>query len=420
MNGISVVMPVYNVSNLLYTSIESIQNQTLKDIEIICVDDGSTDDSLEILTKLNEKYNNIKIIEQKNAGPGIARNTGIEASEGEYIAFLDADDIFLDESALEKMYDAAQKTGADMVGANLKFVNKDYSLNENYDYINTRFTYYSKEDNLKSEEYGIPFAFYKNIFKKEMLDKFDIKFPDLSRGQDPVFLANVLTKIDEIPVLNTDLYGYNNKVLGGVNLKVNTYQKKYDYVKHFKDTLDILKDNEFDASYEGYKREFIKYITFEDNLHDSDLKKIIPEVFGDIDYHFDKNDYGYNYLELFFNDVDLSEINKELINFSDIKQFFFEETLINDNFIDEDYLREYVLLVSQNSDKKAQIEQLSFNSLKTVEKHVLEDKEYLSNELVDITKKMNQLNDNPKEIANEDGLKLSKFIETMKHFYKKW
>ena len=71
MVSVSVIMPVYNSSSFLNKSIESVQNQTLNDIEIICVDDGSTDDSLDILNELNDKYGNIKIICQKNSGPEI-------------------------------------------------------------------------------------------------------------------------------------------------------------------------------------------------------------------------------------------------------------------------------------------------------------------------------------------------------------
>lgn len=347
MNGISVVMPVYNVSNLLYTSIESIQNQTLKDIEIICVDDGSTDDSLEILTKLNEKYNNIKIIEQKNAGPGIARNTGIEASEGEYIAFLDADDIFLDESALEKMYDAAQKTGADMVGANLKFVNKDYSLNENYDYINTRFTYYSKEDNLKSEEYGIPFAFYKNIYNKDFINEYDIRFPDKRAGEDPVFMANVLVNTKTFPVLPVDLYGYNHSMGGGVNEKINNYEKKYSYLEHFKEVFDILRSNNFQSTYLGYKVEFIDYLIYSKNMYDPEIQEILSKLFSDYEDYFPRDSYGFFVMDYMLN-PDYNENFSNFDEFALIKKCLFEETFIADNFIDKERLIDYLTVKSNN------------------------------------------------------------------------
>ena len=100
MVGISVIMPVYNVSNYLQNSIDSIKNQTFEDIEIICVNDGSTDNSVELLNSISQEFPDFKIVTQENSGPGIARNVGIDHAEGEYIAFLDADDIFLDDDAL--------------------------------------------------------------------------------------------------------------------------------------------------------------------------------------------------------------------------------------------------------------------------------------------------------------------------------
>lgn len=347
MNGISVVMPVYNVSSLLYTSIESIQKQTMKEIEIVCVDDGSTDDSLEILGKLNEKYHNIKIIQQENAGPGIARNTGIDASEGEYIAFLDADDIFLDETALEKMYDAAKKSDANMVGANLKFVNRDYSLNEYYDYVNTRFAFYSKEDVLDSEEYGIPFAFYKNIFKKDFINQHNIRFPDKRAGEDPIFMANVLVNTKDFPVLPIDLYGYNHSMGGGVNEKINTYEKKYSYLEHFKEVFDILKNNDFQSTYLGYKVEFIDYLIYSKNMYDKEIQEILSKLFSNYEDYFQRDSYGFFVMDYMLN-PDFKENFQNFDEYALIKKCLFEETFIEDNFIDKQRLMDYITIESNN------------------------------------------------------------------------
>ena len=90
---VSVILPVYNVSEYLRQCMDSIVGQTLKDIEIICVDDGSTDDSLEILKEYEAKDKRVKVIEQKNAGAGAARNNGLAIATGEYLSFLDSDDI---------------------------------------------------------------------------------------------------------------------------------------------------------------------------------------------------------------------------------------------------------------------------------------------------------------------------------------
>ena len=84
---VSVILPVYNQEKYLETAINSLRNQSLKDIEIICVNDGSTDNSLNILNDYVQKDARIKLINQKNQGPGAARNTGLKAAKGEYIAF---------------------------------------------------------------------------------------------------------------------------------------------------------------------------------------------------------------------------------------------------------------------------------------------------------------------------------------------
>ena len=89
---ISVIVPVYNAEKFLNQCIDSIVNQELKEIEIICVNDGSTDDSLNILKEYQKKYNNIKVIEQKNSGVIAARVNGLKTATGEYVAWVDSDD----------------------------------------------------------------------------------------------------------------------------------------------------------------------------------------------------------------------------------------------------------------------------------------------------------------------------------------
>ena len=293
MVSVSVIMPVYNSSSFLNKSIESVQNQTLNDIEIICVDDGSTDDSLDILNELNDKYGNIKIICQENSGPGIARNNGIKNAQGEYIAFLDSDDIFLDDDALEKMYRLGKSKDSDLICANLKRINQDYTIDTHYDFLNSRFMYFYKEDILKSEDYGIPFAFYRNLFKRSFLEKNGIDFPDLRFGEDPVFMVNVLVNVNEFLALPLDLYGYNHSIGGGVNEKITNFEKKNAYIKHFKDIFDILKRHELNSIFSIYKKEFIDYLFYSNNIHDSEIRRIVKDLFNNYKEYFDENEYGF-------------------------------------------------------------------------------------------------------------------------------
>ena len=107
-------MPVYNAEKYIQNTLEYIHNQTMTDIEIICIDDGSTDCSAEIISRFMKTDNRIKMYHQPNMGAGVARNHGLKYATGEYVSFLDADDIF-DANMLKKTYDCAKKTDADIV-----------------------------------------------------------------------------------------------------------------------------------------------------------------------------------------------------------------------------------------------------------------------------------------------------------------
>lgn len=386
MVAISVIMPVYNVSNFLQNAINSIKEQTLEDIEVICVNDGSTDNSLEILNEIRKDFENLIIINQENAGPGIARNTGIENAEGEYIAFLDADDIFLDENALEKMYTIAKENDADLVCGNLKWINQDYSLDKYYDFVNTKYAYSFKEEVLTTKEYGTPFAFYKNIFKKELLDSHNIRFPNMRAGEDPIFLANVLISTDKCYMVPVDLYGYNHSIGGGVNEKIDSYDKKYSYITHFKEIFDILKNNNFESTLSSYKDEFVRYyLIYSNNLQDKEILEIIRQKFNNFEDYFDKNDFGYFVMDYIINQTN-DESSESLDEYKLIKKCLFEEAAIQNNFIEFDELKKYAELMDNNTytTNENDLKKVSFNELNKIKTVTHENYEKSSEELEDL------------------------------------
>ena len=114
MPKISVIVPVYNVEQYLPQCLDSIINQTFKDIEIICINDGSTDNSGKILEQYAQKDDRIKVIHQENKGISMVRNIGVEATTGEWISFIDSDD-YIDKDFYKTLLSAAQKSGADVV-----------------------------------------------------------------------------------------------------------------------------------------------------------------------------------------------------------------------------------------------------------------------------------------------------------------
>jgi len=110
---ISVIMPCYNAAAYLQEAVASVFKQGIKDIELIVIDDGSTDQSLQLLSALQSQYPQLTVLQQSNTGPYPARNRGLKAARGQYIAFLDADDYWADD-CLEKLYTELRSSGADL------------------------------------------------------------------------------------------------------------------------------------------------------------------------------------------------------------------------------------------------------------------------------------------------------------------
>ena len=133
MYKISIIIPIYNTEKYLRRCLDSVCNQTFGDIEIICINDCSTDGSLNILNEYAQKDNRIKIINFiENKGVAIARNTGIDEAQGEYISFVDADD-YVDLDFFEKLYNKAIKTNSKLVVSNVQLETEN--LQKQNDYI---------------------------------------------------------------------------------------------------------------------------------------------------------------------------------------------------------------------------------------------------------------------------------------------
>lgn len=123
---VSVIIPVYNVEPFLARCLDSVVGQTLREIEIVCVDDGSPDRSIDILRRYEAVDDRIRVISQENRGLGGARNRGFDAAAGEYILFVDSDD-WIDPAYCERLYDAARATGADVACASMLKIRPSYS-----------------------------------------------------------------------------------------------------------------------------------------------------------------------------------------------------------------------------------------------------------------------------------------------------
>ena len=153
--------------------------------------------------------------------------------------------------------------------------------------------YFACYDFISPKDYGIPYAFYKNIFKRDFIIKNEISFPDLIRGQDPIFLAEALASTNKIYTVPLNFYGYNYSIGGGVNVKINDFNKKYSYMQHFKDTCDTLKRGGLIDCANTYKIHLLNYLTWRENIFDEELYLIYDELFKGLEDYFDKTNEQY-------------------------------------------------------------------------------------------------------------------------------
>ena len=194
---VSIVIPVYNVNqNLLKSCLNSVKNQTLENIEIICVDDGSTDGSGKILDEYAKNDSRFKIYHQKNSGPSAARNRGIDLSEGEYIQFVDSDD-HMSKNMSEKLYNLAKQEDADIVRCRF-YSSKDPSIT----YQNMTY---------RGPVFGVLDSGYvwNGLYKSSLLKENNLRFDELSKfAEDLSFNMICFPKANKIACCFDKLYYY--------------------------------------------------------------------------------------------------------------------------------------------------------------------------------------------------------------------
>ena len=222
MELISVIVPIYNVVNYLDKCIESILNQTYSELEIILVNDGSTDSSLEKCNNFQKKDCRIKVLNKKNGGLSDARNYGIYNSQGKYLAFIDSDD-YIEKDMIEKLYCAIKKTEADMAICGFF---ESYSNQIQKKGIVDQCKVFSTEEAIKNITDLYPMAWNK-LYKKELFA--DIRYPVGKYHEDTFVIFQLFEKCSKIVAINDCLYYYIRRK--------NTISKSDFQVKH----LDLIK-----------------------------------------------------------------------------------------------------------------------------------------------------------------------------------
>lgn len=375
---ISVVIPIYNCEEYLEESIRSILNQTFKDIEIVCVDDGSTDNSLDILNKLASDDSRLKVFSQENQGSSFARNNALRKVSGDYVYFFDADD-YLVEDALEKVYANAIINDSDIVffkydqyRDNKFFKHLGLDIEEQFPNVDFNdFTFDCYDYRIRA--FRGPFAPWFKLYKRDFLDRYSFEFPVNLNHNDVPFHVKTILKASRISFVPEYLYHYR---IDNPNSISNTRLKRFkDIFSIIQIVEDFLKDENL---YDEFKKEF-EYFK---------INRIVDEMKGRPDEYFAMAKDELSKIDL---DNDLLSKNVS----------FKSKTVLNSNSIEE-------------YDNKVEI-----NRLEKENERLSKNIKKLKEQNKELKTKNNKIKKQNKEIINSKSWKLTKTFRDAKKVLKK-
>ena len=323
---VSVVIPIYNAKRYLEACVRSLEDQSLASFELICVDDGSTDGSAELLGILAKQYENLRVLLQEHAGVSAARNAGIEDAVGTYLLFVDADDT-VDQQLLELAVQKADACSADMT---------IFGFDEFYGKSDT---YVPREICGKHELFECSFNIsemsclttelttpnvWRILYRRSLLTESGIRFhEDLKAAEDLAFIYETLFVAGHIALMEQRLYHYRRDGEGSITHgeRGDTSLRALAHIRVFCEAHGILDSRttktqlvnlvldtiwysldtahsrqEFDRIYNGYKREWLDYIRDSENLIDGDYLGGRYRRFFDVTHNADAGDYLFHVL----------------------------------------------------------------------------------------------------------------------------
>jgi glycosyltransferase involved in cell wall biosynthesis len=246
---ISIIVPVYKTEKYIARCLESLVNQTFRDIEIICINDGSPDNAPAICEEYADRDSRIVIFSQTNQGLSAARNTGLAHARGEYIQFCDSDD-FYDTSMCEKLYNVIVTSGADIAAAGTKIVYENgipaHLGDDEYYRLKFNGLYKINNDIFRKTDVSV----WNKIFRKKIMDEYDIRFPIGLFNEDACFFAKYLFVAKYIYYLDRPLYNYVRRA--GSIMHISLYLKTPKAIDH----VNILYDIEVFMERHGLTREY--------------------------------------------------------------------------------------------------------------------------------------------------------------------
>lgn len=275
-SNITVIIPVYNNEFFLPKCLDSVLSQTLKKIEVICIDDGSTDNSFEILKNYEKKDERIRVYNVSHGGPSKARNIGIRKAKGKYVAFMDSDDWYFDNDVLQTLYLTAEEKKVNICGGSAY-----RTLNGRSKKSLDKMDFFTKDGYVKFEDYQSIWGFTRFIYRTSMLRKNHIYFRNYLRYEDPPFMLDVMLAAGEFYAIKKQVYcirlrpGHVNwthkKICECINGKAYVFHKSKQnklenlHIKQFGQaigqlegidiTISDLRDKKIREAIEGMHRE---------------------------------------------------------------------------------------------------------------------------------------------------------------------
>lgn len=293
MPKVSILIPCYNVEKFIRQCMNSVVNQTLHDIEIICVNDGSTDSTLDILREYEDRDSRVKVISKHNSGYGASMNIALESAKGEFIGIVESDD-YADLNMFENLYNLALKHNVDIVkGDWYSYYGEEDKLVEN-----NHFSEFEEEvvldPKISKNIFVIPSLIAASIYKKTFLDKYAIRFLETPGAsyQDTAFAAKTIMAVDKLVLTKKNYYCYrvdnqNSSVKSSAKVfcicdeynEINSFMDKYPEMKSTLEeqkcanqyreylwNLNRLEEKESKEFFKVFRTEFKKY-------YDSDILK---------------------------------------------------------------------------------------------------------------------------------------------------
>ena len=265
---VSVIVAAYNAEKYVAETIESIGNQSIDDYEIIVVNDGSSDGTIDILREYEKRYSHMTVIDKENGGPSSARNAGLDIAQGEFVYFFDADDV-LELDALEEVYESAKDRRADLVIAKYDIFNrfKTFPVNGINNLV--------EMDKIDKYEPQIlwTFSLCNKLFRRSIIEKYDLRLPPISYSEDGAFLMRYVYRCNRITGLNKVIFHYRRMFDGeaeSITASVSPWKIR-DYIEAHRLITE--------AAEESVLIDFPQYHTIEEVKENNDsIHKYLNEI----------------------------------------------------------------------------------------------------------------------------------------------